>query len=368
MRSRKLPTFASLNRKQAFIMPINKDALKRYQIIDEMLADPNRDYTTSEIHRRVVNQGLKVSLRMIQKDILSIEEEFGKKMVRNPGRYGSVKYEDQSNPIFSKELTENEEEMLCETLKTLGQFEGLPNFQWLNLLKKKLELDTTDKSRSPIISFSRNDVLQISTTLLGRLFTAISMKKTIQFTYTRFDMESMECTVYPYQLRQYNDRWFLLGTPVGTDEDPYDGQHIVNYALDRMSEEFKCLDNTPYIDTPVDIDRRFDEIIGVTLLEDQDVESIYFAVRPESVDYVRTKYMHLTQIEFIGEDADVFRQKYPSLNDCTFFSIECRPNYELYSRFASYGANVILLEPSNMAQKMKEMMCEAAENYKALQL
>ena len=50
-------------------MPVNKDALKRYRIIDRLLADPNRDYTTEDI-RTIVNYDCsKVSLRMIQKDI-----------------------------------------------------------------------------------------------------------------------------------------------------------------------------------------------------------------------------------------------------------------------------------------------------------
>ena len=34
-------------------MPVNKDALKRYRIIDRMLSNPNRDFTTGDILKRV---------------------------------------------------------------------------------------------------------------------------------------------------------------------------------------------------------------------------------------------------------------------------------------------------------------------------
>ena len=86
-------------------MPVNKDALKRYRIIDRLLADPNRDYTTEDI-RTIVNYDCpKVSLRMIQKDIKALEEEFGKEMLRNAGRRGTVRYVDQSEPLFYQELT-----------------------------------------------------------------------------------------------------------------------------------------------------------------------------------------------------------------------------------------------------------------------
>ena len=59
-------------------MPVNKDALKRYRIIDRLLSDPNRDYTTDRILKEVNQECEQVSIRMIQKDIKALEEEFGK--------------------------------------------------------------------------------------------------------------------------------------------------------------------------------------------------------------------------------------------------------------------------------------------------
>ena len=94
-------------------MPVNKNALGRYRIIDKLLSDPNNDFTTADIMSRVNRKcSGKVTLRMIQKDIKSLEEDFGKKMVRNAGGRGTVKYEDQSDPLFYQELTPDEEEVL----------------------------------------------------------------------------------------------------------------------------------------------------------------------------------------------------------------------------------------------------------------
>lgn len=142
----------------------------------------------------------------------------------------------------------------------------------------------------------------------------------------------------------------------------------MTYALDRMGETFEDIDEIPYIPTSVDIDSRFDEIVGVTLLEDKEVEQIYFGVKPSSEDYVRTKSIHRTQIELTGEDAENFRKGRPALSDCAIFSIECRPNYELKAQFASFGANLIVFEPDSLAKEIKEMMAEAAKNYAALGL
>ena len=108
-------------------MPVNKDALKRYRIIDRILSDPNHDYTTDQILKKVNQECPNVTKRMIQKDIKALEEEFGKEMIRNAGGRGTVKYADQSEPLFYQELTSDEEEVLREVMRSLGQFEGLDN-------------------------------------------------------------------------------------------------------------------------------------------------------------------------------------------------------------------------------------------------
>ena len=346
-------------------MPINKDALRRFRIIDRLLADPNQDYTTGDILRAVNRTCTKVSLRMIQKDILAIEDEFGKVIERNKGGRGTVRYKDQSQPVFYQELTSDEEEMLREVLASLGQFDGLDNFTWLDLLKKKLQFKTAKKV-APLISFSKNEGLQIPDTLLCRLFTAISRRKVIQIRYKAFSGQKKEYTVYPYQLKQFNDRWFLLCTPLANDEFPYNPEFIATFALDRMDSKFDYVEEKPSIDCQVDFNDRFNQIIGVTLKEDAEVEEVIFAVEKDSLPYVQTKYLHNTQMQIGGEWEEELRDKYPTLGECTFFSIECRPNHELYSRFASYSDQIILLKPKYMRDELRRKMEASANNYRNL--
>lgn len=347
-------------------MPVNKDALGRYRIIDKLLSDPNKDYSTADILYHV-NRGCleKVTLRMIQKDIKALEEEFGKKMVRNAGGRGTVKYEDQTEPLFYQVLTSDEEEVLREVLKTLGQFEGLDNFTWLDLLRKKLDMKN-DRNDYPLISFGANNILQIPHTLLGRLFTAISRKKVIHIRYTPFGRETKSYDVYPYQLRQYNNRWFLLSNAVENDQFPYNPELILNFALDRMDDEFEYLEDEPYVETTVNLQKRFDEIVGVTLLSKEEVEYIYYAVNPQAYDYVKTKWIHATQMELEGDELEEYKNKYPQLKDWNFFSIECRPNPELYALFISYGNNLIVLEPSRIRDCVASKILEIAQIYRSI--
>ncbi len=345
-------------------MPVNKDALKRYRIIDKILSDPNHNYTTDDILIMVNRECKSVSKRMIQKDIKALEDEFGKIMVRNSGRRGTVRYKDQSEPLFYQELTWEEEEILREALKSLGQFEGLDNFTWLDLLKKKLEM-TEDNTLLPCISFSK-ECLRIPDTLLGKLFMAISRKKVIRLTYKPFGKPSSQITVHPYQLKQFNDRWFLLCCPLETEEFTFNPEFILNLALDRMGAEFEYIEDEQYVETSIDLKTRFDEIIGVTLRHEAELEDIYFAVDKYSVDYVRTKCLHITQIELGHESQEAYRLKYPSLKDKTFFCIECRENHELYARFASYMGSVTIVEPSHIKNKMAKFLLDSVRMYEAL--
>lgn len=54
-------------------MPVNKDAMACYRILDRMLADPNRDYTTAQIARAVSMECPKVTLRAGDQSSLSFE-------------------------------------------------------------------------------------------------------------------------------------------------------------------------------------------------------------------------------------------------------------------------------------------------------
>ena len=82
-------------------MPVNKDAMARYRIIDRMLADPHKDYTTKDIEKAVARECPKVTTRMIQKDIKALEEApFSKKMLRGMGGRSQARNPDRCDPVL----------------------------------------------------------------------------------------------------------------------------------------------------------------------------------------------------------------------------------------------------------------------------
>ena len=89
-------------------------------------------------------------------------------------------------------------------------------------------------------------------------------------------------------------------------------------------------------------------------------------MKPEAVDYVRTKFIHSSQDEVNPEVEREFIRKYPSLKDCKFFFINCRPNVEMYALFASHRDKVIIVEPNEIRETMRGMLHYTVKNYDEL--
>ena len=361
-------------------MPANKNAIVRYMILDRMLSDQHHYYTRTQLMNAVndslrgIDESLQVSKRTIEMDLRDMEDIFQIELDESNTINGKkiIRYEDQTRSIFSKPLSNDEKTLLYEVLNTLGQFSGLDNFEWLADLKTKLDnqLSFGGDHFSPngtvqqrkAISFSSNEYLQ-NKEYLGWFFSAITNRKVVSIVYRKFDADrSQEIIAYPYMLKQFNDRWYLLCTPTCDKKMPYNPKFIANIPLDRI-ESYKEVQNIPYVDCQVDIDELYDDIVGVTYYWEKPVEHVVFAVHKSSAPYIRTKPIHPYQKELMAKTQDEMRIKYPSLAEYSFFALDCKLNYELKALFRSYGSNLVVLSPDILRDEMKENAMKQLELY-----
>ena len=350
-------------------MPANKNAVRRYMILDQLLSDRNHYYTRKALYEAVqsalkrIDDTFTVSKRTIEMDLYDMEEIFGinidtEKIV--DGKH-VICYEDQTRSIFSKPLSDEEKKLLYEVLNTLGQFSGLDNFSWLEDLQARLndnqsfgkrDIDANVDTRK-IISFSTNEDLRNKDYLAG-LFSAISNRRVVTVEYLKFGQtKNTMITLYPYLLKQYNDRWYLIGTPLGDKKHPFRSEFLINLALDRI-ESYTEIADKEYLDYLGDIDAHFDDIIGVTYYENDEKETVMFAITDAEAPYIRTKKIHWTQEEY-GHDAQIeLHRQYPNLKGFTFFSITCIPNYELKRTLCGFGSKLVVLSPPIIANEICE--------------
>jgi predicted DNA-binding transcriptional regulator YafY len=341
-------------------MPLTKNALNRIKYLDEFLSDTPHYYDTKSLTEKcnncLMDDGYEpVTQRCIEKDIKFLEGAPFYASIKRERIDGLsiVRYENPGSSIFTKELTDDEKNLLSEVLTTIGQFDGLDNFTWLNNLGKKLGLD---ESRRKIISFGSNPYLKNST-MLGALFTAISNKQVIDVHYQSFESPQItEMKVHPYLLKQYNERWYLI---CALDSDNL----IMNLALDRIVEFCPDL-STEYRQSEDDFDERFDDIIGVTLWEDDPIEEILVWVSDHEWNYINTKPIHGSQREVVGDEEIEIRSRYPEFGDYgRFLRLSCKINFELLQVLTSFFEGLVVLEPSNLRAEIKEKIAWMEKNY-----
>ena len=346
-------------------MPINKNALIRYKYLDRLLSDRYHYYDMNDLTEKVNEMmerdelKMNVGVRTIQKDILAIQvAPFSApiEMVKKNGR-NIYRYSKSSFSLFSTELSREERNLLHEVLNTLGQFEGLAHFEWLDKFKIGLGFE----ERRQIISFSNNPYLPNSN-LLGTLFDNISNEVVIRLSYHTFsDMTVRSIDFHPYLLKQYNDRWFLLGA---ADSD----KAILNFALDRI-DKVESLPDKKYEGCPDDIYERFEDIVGVSFYADRPVEHILCWVSDSSKGYVDTKPIHGSYTPLKGEAEEQLCNEYPQLQGGMFFTLDCINNYELIRELCSYGKELLVLRSDGkIADDVRKRVCEMIEQYQKVEI
>ncbi|MEJ0081707.1 MAG: WYL domain-containing protein [Puia sp.] len=124
---------------------------------------------------------------------------------------------------------------------------------------------------------------------LDPLYKAIISRSTVQLRYKSFKARSAnEIIFFPYLLKEYRNRWFVLGMPKKSKE-------IITLALDRIQditlkpdilfEQNKLFDAAAY----------FRNIVGVTRnTGDKPIEVTFFANHVHA-PYIRTKPIHFSQ-------------------------------------------------------------------------
>ena len=339
-------------------MATNKNALIRYKHLDMLLSDRHHYYDindlTEKVNEMLYDDGFKtVTRRCIEKDLVYLTERPFCAPIERTKRNGKncVFYKNASFSIFKQEMSREERNLLREVLNTIGQFDGLDNFEWL----EKFKIGLGYNRHRQIISFSNNPYLKNSN-LLGTLFDYISNKVVIRLYYHTFSNRTTRSfEFHPYLLKQVNNRWFILGTANN------DGT-ILTFALDRI-DKVEPLPEKKYKECHEDLNERFEDIVGITYHANRPVSHILFWCSNDAQDYVITKPLHGSQIQYHGEEEERLHAQHPSLEGGSFFSIDCIENYELITLLCSYGQNLIVLEPTSVRDEVFNRISVMVDKY-----
>lgn len=318
-------------------MPKNKNATIRYRVLDRCFRNRRRMFFIDDLveacnEELMAYDGSSVSKRQVQQDILFLESDAGGAIDLERCRDGHkvyYRYRDPDFSILNLPMSQEEAEQLSDTIQMLSRFNGLPQFTWMDevlvRLKDSFQLDGTV---SGSVAFAQNPDLK-GIELFSPLFDAIVKKQVLSIKYHRFGKPSSVRIIHPYQLRQYNNRWFL----VGLEERLLPRIPLAIIPIDRI-DEFKVAEDVIFQEyRGADFDDYFYDIVGVSLHPEGRKERVVIKAFFPAASYIETKPIHPSQR--ILERGDGY----------ILFQLDVIPNYELETQLIAYADQAEIIEP-----------------------
>ena len=314
-----------------------QDKFARFMRLDQLLRIPE-GRTLNEI--RTDPEIDDISERLLRDNLKELQEKYG--AVYEPtlhrGRERLWRYKDTSFSIMQQ--TSKDMEVIRISLERLSLFRGDPRYDMLRFYLMGLQKGITESGLSFMSFDNNNEATGLEN--VEPILEAITHKYPLKMHYKPFNKDEFTSHIHPYHLRQYNRRWFVFAL----SEDRKD---IFNYPLDRITKLEHL--SKPYIETDIDFDEYFDDIVGVTNYKNSLVEKVVLKISKKSIDYIRTKPLHWSQTEL----------KELETESLSFIQLKLKINTELIMLLFSYSDVIEVLEPTwlrkTFAQRIKNM-CE----------
>lgn len=312
-----------------------RNKIARFMRLDQLLRSPE-GVTLKEIMTDCLMD--EISKRLLQDNLNELEEKYGAEFEPNlkRGRERLWRYKDTNFSIMKQ--TSADMEIIRKTIENLSIFKGDPRYDMLRFYLMGLEKGVSDAGVNFMSFDNNNDAIGLE--YVEIFLDAITHRYPLRMTYKPFGKTEFDVSIHPYHLRQYNRRWFIFCYVEERDE-------VLNYALDRIIN-LEHLSKT-YIDTDIDFDEYFDEIVGVSNYKKSNIETILLKIDNKSINYIRTKPLHWSQTEL----------KNLSTDEYSYVHLKVKVNTELKMLLFSYSDAIEVLEPSwlrnTFAKRIKKM-------------
>lgn len=326
-------------------MPVNKNSISRYLLIDQALGSNRRCSSNDllEYVNRHLPEDLKVNIRTLQKDLRNMGDLFGigDNIARErSGRTFYYKYKDNLKTILQNRLSDKEKTLLMQFINYLSMSNLQSMNDWVDRIVDKFNMSAPRQ----IIDFAYSDISMRNGIFLN-LFDAIFDNRPIVISYMKYgSTAAVEHIVYPYKLKEYNGRWFLI-----CKEKNY--QSYSTYIIENIVE-LSYARNEEFIPADDSLDTFFDNVIGVSVLPSEPVDIIFCASTIGDFDK-RVEKKALFSSQFTCQNQEYLHAKYPALKDWKFYELRnIIPNNELYQTLCSYIGNLLVVEPEDIRLEM----------------
>ncbi|HEY4288159.1 MAG TPA: WYL domain-containing protein [Puia sp.] len=335
-------------------MSINKLALIRYKTIDDCLKNRRRKWTLEDLIEKVSevlynNEGISggVSKRTIQADIQLMRSDklgYNAPIVIVDRKY--YRYQDANFSIANAPINNADMEKMKEIVSVLKQMNGFSYFEEMSDMIARLENNlykSTHQSKN-YIQFESNIKLK-GLEHINPLYQAILRKTTLSISYKSFKASaSREGIYYPYLLKEYRNRWFLITRAPK-------GKILLTMALDRIVG-FREMPEEKFVEHEgIDFDRYFEDVLGVTKSEKDRAYKVVLQINKDHAPYVMTKPIHQSQQILKEDESGIIIQ------------IDVVLNFELERELIGFGETIKVLAPRMLKSRIHRRLQAALGLY-----
>ncbi|MDO6390068.1 WYL domain-containing protein [Pontibacter sp. BT731] len=335
-------------------MPKSKHAIVRLRLINECLRSKGRKYWSKKelIDKISEAKDITISQRTLDGDIY-LMRHCSQLNYNAPIAYSKKEngyyYTDPEYTIENLPLSEVELNALATAAATLGQYKHMALFsEFASTVNKVINLVQQVSSRqlganSGFIDFEKAPYVK-GNEYLDVLIEAIRNRYPIRLSYRKFeDVHPKNRTISPYLLKEYRNRWYLVGLQHETDS-------LRKFALDRIHNLESAL-KVPYMEkADFKPELYFKNAIGISQEEGQ-VEEVVLSFSPYDGNYVKTQYLHSSQELLIDDDKEVR------------IKLKVVLNYELEATILSFGKEVRVIAPETLKQKIRQTLDACKKQY-----
>lgn len=334
-------------------MPANKEAFIRYRIIDRLLRNKRKTYPSMDdfIEEMEEKLGKTFSDSTIQKDIKAMKQDnlLGYMApIKWSKREGGYYYSDENFTISEIPLSEKDVDSLEFAATVLQQFKGIKMFSDFEATVDKIfnaiNVNTllTEDEIEDTIQFEKVPYFKGSN-LIGKILPHIKDRNCIDLNYQKFDSEESKThKIHPYLLKEYRNRWYLIGM---NDKNGY----INTFGLDRINYVDK--NDRPFkFHESFSSHNYFKHAFGITTFEGE-AEEVKLSFNKIQKAYVLTQPLH--------ESQDVVSETENEL----IIKLNVGLTVELIMSILSFGENVKVLSPESLKKEIKDRMMKALKAY-----
>ncbi len=338
-------------------MPLNRASLIRISTIDRCLQNHYRRWTIGDLIDACTDalaefegRSNPVSRRTLQGDLALMRSDrlgYNAPIVVREKKY--YEYADPDYSITHLPLNDEGLDALNSALDILRQLQGFPqlasSIDTISKLNEQISRHTG--SSAPAMDMEHVPGYK-GTKFIGAIYDAVRKRQTIVIEYQSFKARQPEAlTVYPYLLKEYRNRWFLI-CEKATNRSPqvniFALDRIHSVAVDKERPFKKCVDFDP--------EHFFDDTLGVTKLISDKPRRVVVKIDRQQAPYVESKPFHKSQkVEQRFRDGSIQ------------ISLKVVINPELERLILGFGKFVEVIAPPEFRTRIAENLRKAVTHY-----